>query len=397
MEKIRIGIIGLGCRGFGLMRDTILPNNKAEVTLVCDRYGDRVEKAAEEVKKQTGKAPAQYLDYREALNKNCIDAVLISTSWQTHIPIAIAAMRAGIAVAMEVGNAYSIQQCWDLVRTWEETRTPFMFMENCCFGRRELMVFNMVQKGVLGEIVHCAGGYHHDLRQEVTFGWENRHYRLDNYLLRNCENYPTHELGPIAKVLRVNHGNRMLTLTSTASKAAGLHEYALQKRPNDTQLLSQTFRQGDIVSTIIQCAGGETIALTLDTCLPRYYSRGFTVRGTKGMYEEQTDSIFLTDQDEPYDYKWKEQFGNAEKYCKEHEHPIWQKYLEEGVQGSHDGMDWLIFGDFFDRLLNDQPMDIDVYDAAAWMCIGCLSEDSIAAGSMPVAIPDFTNGALMTR
>ena len=47
-----------------------------------------------------------------------------------------------------------------------------MFLENCCFGRRELMVLNMVDQGVLGEVVHCAGGYQHDLRDEIAFGKE---------------------------------------------------------------------------------------------------------------------------------------------------------------------------------------------------------------------------------
>ena len=88
----------------------------------------------------------------------------------------------------------------------------------------ELMVLNMVRRGLFGEVVHCQGGYRHDLREEVSTGREMRHYRFRNYLYRNCENYPTHELGPIANVLDINRGNRMLTLVSVASKAAGLHE-----------------------------------------------------------------------------------------------------------------------------------------------------------------------------
>lgn len=396
-EKVRLGVIGLGGRGHGLVRDAVLPNPNAEVTMVCDVYPDRVERTAELVKEKTGKRPETATDYQAVLASPVVDAVLISSSWQTHIPIAIDALRAKKAVAMEVGNAFSIQQCWELVRAWEETQTPFMFMENCCFGRRELLALNMVRQGIFGEVVHCAGGYHHDLREEITFGWDNRHYRLDNYLLRCCDNYPTHELGPIANILGINRGNRMLSLTSTASKSAGLAQYVRDKKPDDPKLQGRSFRQGDVVTTVVKCAGGETIALTLDTCLPRYYSRGFTVRGTKGMYEEATDSIFLTDQDEAYDYNWKPMFGNAEKYLEQYEHPIWQEYLRAGVQGSHDGMDWLEFVRFFQNLLDGKPMELDVYDAASWMCIGALSEDSIAMGGAPVAIPDFTDGKWLTR
>lgn len=293
MKKLNLGVIGLGARGAGLLEEILLPNDKVNVTAVCDVYQDRADAAAETVEEKCGKKPFISLDFKEVIQRPDVDAVMIFSAWESHIPIAIAAMKANKPVGMEVGGAYSIQQCWDLVRTYEETKTPIMLMENCCFGRKELLVLNMSEQGVLGEIVHCSGGYHHDLREEIAFGKENRHYRLRNYLNRNCENYPTHELGPIAKVLRINHGNRMLSLTSIASKSAGLHTYIADKKGEDAELLQKTFNQGDIVTTVIRCAGGQTIVLTLDTTLPRYYSRGFTVRGTKGMYEESTDSVFL--------------------------------------------------------------------------------------------------------
>ena len=238
-----MGIIGLGCRGIGLIKNAILPNDKAQITVVCDVYQDRVDKAAELVERIAGNTPEKHLDYHDVLASRNIDAVLIATSWQTHIPIAIEAVNAGLAVALEVGNAYSIEQCWDLVKAWEKNKTPFMFMENCCYGRRELLAKNMTEIGVFGDIMHCSGGYHHDLRKEVTFGYDNRHYRIDNYLLRNCENYPTHELGPIAKILNINHGNRMLTLSSTASASGGMHQYILDRKPNDENIINRKFNQ----------------------------------------------------------------------------------------------------------------------------------------------------------
>ena len=133
----------------------------------------------------------------------------------------------------------------------------------------------------------------HDLRGEISSGNEIRHYRLRNYIHRNCDNYPTHELGPIAKLLDINNGNRMLTLTSTASTAKGLHEYIVDRRGERDPLSQISFAQGDIVTTVIRCAGGQTITLTLDTTLPRYYSRAFTVRGTKASYFGETDCLFL--------------------------------------------------------------------------------------------------------
>lgn len=392
MENVRVGFIGLGNRGKSLL-DVVLAQNEC-VTAVCDLYADRAESAANKVEEKSGKRPAEYTDYKKLLADESVDAVVISCAWEDHVMIAVDAMRAGKAVGLEVGGAYSVHQCWELVKTYEETKVPFMFLENCCFGRRELMALNMVELGLFGKIVHCSGGYHHDLREEIAFGRENRHYRLRNYLTRNCENYPTHELGPIAKVLKINNGNRMVSLTSTASKAEGLHDYALRKKPDDEFLCNAQVNQGDVVTTVIKCANGETIVLTLDTTLPRFYSRGFTVRGTRGMYEEATDSVFLDNgEDSKYDWNWRaNKVGNAASYTDEYDHPIWKKYIEEGVQGGHDGMDYLEFKFFFDALRNGKPMPVDVYDAASWMVITALSEVSIANGSAPVEIPDFTEG-----
>ncbi len=394
MDKVRIGFVGLGPRGRGLLNDIVLQNPKAQVTAVCDVYSDRTAEGAKLVEEKSGVKPFASDDYRDIVTRDDVDAVVIASAWESHIPIAIAALEAGKKVGMEVGGAYTVEQCFELVKCVERTGVPLMLLENCCYGRRELMVRNMVELGVLGEIVHCAGGYMHDLREEVAFGKERRHYRLRNYINRNCENYPTHELGPIAKVLGINRGNRMVSLVSMASKARGLHEYIMQKKSDDAELVGTHFNQGDIVSTIIKCAGGETITLSLDTTLPRYYSRGFTVRGTKGMYEEATDSVFL---DGGEHSGRRENWGNAEKYSEKYEHPIWKAYKESGVQGSHDGMDWLEFDRFFDAILEDKPFEIDVYDAAAWMCITALSEQSIALGGAPVAIPDFTNGMWTMR
>ncbi len=398
MKEIKIGIIGLGARGSALLKDVILPQKAGTVTAVCDQYEDRAEAALQQVILAQGDAPRIYTDWHDVIADENVNTVLITTSWDAHINIAIEAMEAKKAVGMEVGGTYSIHECWQLVETWERTRTPFMLLENCVFGRRELMVLHMVQQGLLGKIVHCSGGYHHDLREEVAFGSEKRHYRLRNYIGRNCENYPTHELGPIARVLNLNHGNRMLTISSTASCAEGLPDYILKNKPEDEALKNTSFSQGDIVTSVIRCANGETITLTLDTTLPRYYSRGFTVRGTNGMYEEATDSVFLDrDEDKKLEFEWrKHASGNAEQYCDEWEHPIWKKFIAEGVQGSHDGMDWLEFQAFFDCLKNNEPMPIDVYDAASWMAVTALSEASIAKGGAPVEFPDFTKGKWLT-
>ena len=397
-QKVKMAMIGLGSRGKGLLETAYLEHPEAEFVAICDIYEDRCQECADVIEKAGFERPITTTNYKDILAMPQVEAIILCTSWDRHIDICIEAMRAGKPVGCEVGGAYSLRECWKLIEVYEETKVPVMLLENCVYGRDEMMVHNMARLGVLGTIVHCQGGYKHDLRQEIAFGKENRHYRLNNYMRRNTENYPTHELGPIAKLLRINRGNRMVTLTSVASASHGLKEYIAQHKSDDEELMNTTFQQADIVNTIITCSNGETILLTLDTTLPRYYSRGYTIQGTKGMYTEDNRSIFLDGNEHEKDhFDWKKHWGNVEEFRQEYEHPLWQKYLSEGVKKGHDGMDYLVFSDFIDCVKNKTEAAIDVYDMAAWMCISVLAEESIRMGGQPVAIPDFTSGAWINR
>lgn len=397
-QRVKMAMIGLGSRGKGLLETAYLEHPEAEFVAVCDVYEDRCQDCADIIEKAGFQRPKTTTDYREILEMPEVEAVVLCTSWDKHIDIAIEAMRKGKVVGCEVGGAYSLRECWRIVEAYEETKVPVMLLENCCYGRDELMVSHMNDLGVLGTIVHCEGGYKHDLREEISFGKENRHYRLNNYIHRNSENYPTHELGPIAKLLKINRGNRMVSLVSMASKSVGLKEYIKEHKPEDKELNETTFQQGDVVNTIIKCSNGETILLTLDTTLPRYYSRGYTIQGTKGMYVEDNRSIYLDNEPHAADhFDWKKHWGNVEEYREKYDHPIWKKYLSEGVKKGHDGMDYLVFSAFIDCIKNKTEPEIDVYDMAAWMSITVLSEQSIQMGGQPVTIPDFTNGAWINK
>jgi len=346
------------------------------------------------------KEPFKTLNYKELVNRDDVDVVTVFSSWESHIKIAIDAMNNKKIVGLEVGGAEAIDECWELVDTYEKTKMPIMLLENCCYGKNEMLVRNMVRDGMFGEIVHCHGAYGHDLRQEVSCGKENRHYRLNHYLNRNCENYPTHELGPIAKILDINRGNRMVSLVSVASKSAGIKQYIEDRKDTfvNRELIGKDFKQGDIVNTIITCANGETISLRLDTSLPRSYSREFTIRGTKGMYEENTNSVFLDGEKEEFETveHYKKVIDNAKQYEEKYLPDYWKNITPEQLEG-HGGMDYFQFDAFFDAIRENKPMPIDVYDAASWMVVTALSEYSIANENIPVEIPDFTRGEWKTR
>ena len=393
----RIGLIGLGARGEQVLKNTILPLG-VRVAAVCDLYEDRRQKAAGIIQDAGFEKPAQLADYRDVLALEEIDAVIITASWEAHVPIACDAMRAGKYVGLEVSGAYSIEDCWKLVRTYEETKVPCMLLENCCYGREELMVLNMVRQGLFGEIVHCEGAYRHDQRKKIAEGVENRHYRYRQYLNRNGDNYPTHELGPIANILDINRGNRLVSLVSMSSKAAGIHDYILREKGPEHPMANATFAQGDVITTMIKCAHGESIVICLDTGLPRFYTRSFQVQGTRGMYMYDNNSVFIDGKDTPdEDTWWKNRWNSADAYYEQYEHPIWKNYLKDGPTGGHGGMDGLVFRAFFDAVQKKGPVPIDIYDAATWMAITPLSEESIALGSKSVAIPDFTGGQWLLR
>ena len=393
-ETVRLAILGLGSRGIGQM-NTLLEMPDVAVTAVCDAYQDRADQAAEIVMNAGRRRPFATTDPDAAIDRADVDAVIIMTSWETHIPLAIRAMQCGKRPAMEVGGASSVEECWQLVRTSETTGIPIMMLENCCYGDKELTLLHMINAGVFGTVVHCAGAYSHDLRDEIGNGDMNRHYRQRHFLHRNGELYPTHELGPIANYLKLNRGNRMLTLTSMASKACGLHEWLSEHRRDCPELVNARVNEGDVVTTLIKCANGETIQLTHDCTLPRFYSRGGVSRGTRGMWMEDGRLIYLEGLTPVADDDWEHHPESDAKYMEQYLHPLWREYRDFGIRGNHDGMDYLVLRAFVESVQEQSEPPIDTYDAAAWMSITALSEASVAAGSMPVAIPDFTSGRWM--
>ena len=395
-ETVRIGVIGLGGRGRGMLGE-LLGCEGVIVPAVCDKYEDRAREGAAIVLEKTGQPADVYLDYHALLAREDLDAVMCPTTWITHARIAVDAMRAGKHVAIEVGGAASIEECWQMVRASEETGKFCMLLENCCYDRNEMAIFNMVKQGVFGEIIHMQGGYQHDLRDEICLGRENRHGRLYNFQHRNGELYPTHQLGPISKVLGINRGNRYIALSAMASKSRGLNEWTRKHMGEGYDLNDYPFNEGDVVTTMLRCANGETVVLTHDCSLPRPYSRGYRVQGTKGLYMEDGNAIFLEGVTKDDPGNWMHAWEKFDAYRDEYEHPLWKQYRIDGVHGGHGGMDFLVLSAFVESLRLEAAPPIDVYDTAAWMAVTVLSEQSIAIGGAPVPFPDFTNGMWIDR
>jgi hypothetical protein len=394
-DTIKIGYIGLGRRGMAVLRQNLVHMEDIEISMICDLSTERMENARKLIADEMHTEPAMTTDYHDILNDPTIDAVFIMTGWSGRPEMAMEAMRAGKYTGIEVGCADNLQLCFDLVKTYEETGVPVMMLENCCYGRREMMVLNMVKQGLFGELVHCTGGYHHYLNEVELFlnidKEDPAHYRLAHYRDENRENYPTHELGPISKVLSINRGNRFVSLASFGSKSVGIKDYAKEHLGEESVYAKQDYKQNDIVTTMLTCAGGETVTLVLDTTLPRaYYSRNFSVRGTRGMSSEERQVVFLEGMKE-------EIANNEEEMYEKYDHPLHAEYVKKGVKEGHGGMDWLVCRAFIESVKSGTNTPIDAYDTATWLAVGVLSQESLANGNRVVEFPDFTNGKWQNR
>ena len=416
-DKVRIGLIGVGLRG-QLHLSEMLKRDDVEVIAMADPDKMSIEAAKKVARDFNKKEPVVYNsgnhDYKNLLKRIDIDAVMIASPWEWHVPQSIDAMNAGKIVAVEVCGAIKLQDCWDLVNTSEKTGMKIMPLENVCYRRDIMAVLNMVQQGMFGEVLHLQGGYQHDLRgvlfndgitpydSGVEFGakaFSEAKWRTQHYVDRNCENYPTHGFGPVSTMININRGNRITKLSSIATKSRGLHRYIVEhpKGGPDHPNAKITFKQGDIVTTQIQTANGETIVLSLDTCSPRPYNLGFRVQGTNGIWQDHHEGEFERGMIHIDKKSEKHTWDNPEKFLSELDHPLWKKYEKDAANSGHGGMDFFVDNAFIESIKRKTDFPLDVYDLATWYSITPLSEKSIAMGGALMNIPDFTREKWKTR
>jgi predicted dehydrogenase len=402
-KKVKVGILGVGLRGTWHLR-LCLQRDDVEVKAVNDIVPEKVERAQTLVEEAGQKKPKGYSagpeDFLNLVEKEDLDAVIIASPWLWHTPMAIAAMKNGMAVGVEVPAGVTVRDCWALVDTSEETGMPCMLMENVCFRRDVMAVLNMVRQGMFGELVHGRCGYQHDLRAVklqpgAEFGAKGQDeavWRTEHSVKRDGDLYPTHGIGPIATMMNINSGNRFLTLTSMSTKSRGLHNYIVDVGGENHPNAKVKFALGDVVTTMIKCAGGETIIVSHDTNLPRPYSLNFRVQGTKGLWTVDGRTIYIEGLS-PEPHRW-EPFST---YQEQYDHPLWKRYADRATGSGHGGMDFFVVNAFIESVKRGVEPPIDVYDAAAWSVISPLSERSVAEGSEPMSFPDFTRGKWVTR
>ncbi|TXI68166.1 MAG: Gfo/Idh/MocA family oxidoreductase [Cyclobacteriaceae bacterium] len=408
--KVRLGFIGVGLRGQSHL-DLALKRTDTEVVTICDVQQRMVDMSLALVSKSGKPKPQVILDgpygYKKLLEHKDIDAVIISTPWEWHTIMCLDAMNAKKYVGCEVITGMTVEECWQLVHTSERTGMPLMMLENVCYRRDVMAVLNMVRQNVFGELVHLQGGYQHDLR-EVKFndgknpygggaefgekGFSEAQWRTQHSVYRDGDLYPTHGIGPVAMMIDINRGNRFTQLVSYSTKAKGLHEHVVKMSGADHPNAKVNFKLGDIVTTMISTTNKETILLQHDTNLPRPYSLGFRVQGTKGIWMDVNKSIYIEGQSAKA-HQWEDAKAWLDKY----DHPLWKKYGNDASGAGHGGMDWFVLNGFVEAVKRKTNTPQDVYDAVTWSAITPLSESSIQLGGESVEFPDFTQGQWMYR
>lgn len=389
----KIGIIGVGGRGTSLLANLLAAD--AQILALCDIVQEKADHAQSMVVKAGQKSPELYTKgdhtFESLVTRDDLDLVIIATPWDWHVEMAVAAMKHGKHAAVEVPAATTLEDCWKLVDTSEETRRHCMMLENCCYGYNETLILRMVHAGLFGDLLYGEGAYIHDLRDELFSNKGEGLWRRTAHTQRDCNLYPTHGLGPVANYMGIQRGDRFDYIVSMSTPQRGLDEYRKAHLAPSDPRWSERYITGDMNTSLIKTAKGLTITLRNDTVNPHPYDRINIIAGTKGAFADYPPRIYFDGQ--PGGEAW-----SSIDNWKQYQHPLWKEEGEIAKKlGGHGGMDYIMLYRLLYCMRQGLAPDMDVYDAAAWAAPGPLSKLSIAHGSTPVKFPDFTRGKWQQR
>ena len=396
-SPVRIGFIGVGGRGTILLRLALMMEG-VEVPAICDVDESHTARAQRLVERRGFPLPAGYSkgpeDYKRMLEeRDDLDGVICATPWEWHTPMMVATMEAGVYGGVEVPAATSVDEGWQLVETSEKTGVPCMMLENYCYFRNVMLVLNMLDQGVFGDLVHSEVGYQKDERflRVGPNGEMGVYGKLKT--MRNGNLYPTHAVGPAAWSMNVNRGDRFDYMVSMSSRSKHLHDYLVEKLGPDNPAAKIEFVNGDVNTTLIRTVKGRTITVYYDTQSPRPWDPIQRFQGSKGVFMASINKIYI-DGLSPQSRTWED----VDRYYESYEHPLWKKYGQLELQGLGRGVcEYLVVNQFIEAVRSRSATPMDVYDAAAWSVITPLSEESVANRSAPVDFPDFSRGRWQTE
>lgn len=395
-RPLRLGFVGVGDRG-SYHLDIALGIDGVEVPAICDINPAVLTRAKGWIEGIGKPTPRLYGKSRTDFERLCaeedLDCIICATSWKWHAPVLLAAMRNGKNAVAEVPLIQTVEEAWELVETHESTGK----WATLGFKGVHSTLSNMIHEGVLGDIIHCEGGYVHDLRL-VKFDPEREPWRLQHSVDRNGNLYPDHPTCRLMPLMDINHTDRFDYLVSMSSKAVMLNQYADLFFGPDHPYATKPMKQGDYNCTLLRTVGGKMYTLNFDTNTP--HPRGLTrIQGTKGVYfsSRGIGSFIYLDGISP-SHEWEP----AEKYMADYEHPISKAYKprpREAIRGHGGGQRTtpLSWHRLIEALKEGRITDFDVYDSVTSSAITALTEISVAKGSEPVEFPDFSRGKWKER
>ncbi|MCX6030872.1 MAG: Gfo/Idh/MocA family oxidoreductase [Chloroflexi bacterium] len=337
-----------------------------------------------------------FTSYDDLLEKADCDAVFICTPMLLHAGQSVKALEAGKHVLSEVVAAATLDECWQLVETVERTGRAYMLAENFCYMRPNMMVLNMVQGGVFGDVVYTEGAYIHDCRalsftpnNELTWRGELRRQFNGNL-------YPTHSLGPVSQWLGINRRDRLVSTATWTTPAVAAAAYVRERLgPDHPGAANGFWSPGDSATTVIQTERGAVIVLRVDWASPRPHNMThYVVQGTSGAYlsgrhDKEDPLVWIDGQSPGRSYDGKAQWESLWSYADRYEHPQWRELGADATLSGHGGGDFFVLKAFCDAVQAGATPPIDVYDAVTWSAIVPLSIESVAKDNAPVAVPDF--------
>ncbi|MEO6906897.1 MAG: Gfo/Idh/MocA family oxidoreductase, partial [Abditibacteriaceae bacterium] len=337
-------------------------------------------------------------NYEQLLNDPTIDAVCIATPVPIHARQAIQALQAGKHVLSEVTAAYSIDECWELVEAVEKSGLTYMMAENYCYMRENMMLENMVQQGVFGEVTFASGAYLHDCRDLMWDKNGNLTWRGKVRTTHYGNTYPTHSLGPVSRWLGINKTDRFISTTTWGTPCRAIPSYAARNWPDRKEYQrDDLWVSNDNAVTLLKTAKGAVAEIRVDWASPRPHNMvRHELQGTKASFTTQEPCnqslIWMDGRSETSSTGIAEAWETLEKYYQEFEHPLWKHHMEDAEKAGHGGGDYFVMREFASAVRENRPPYVDVYDAVTWSSITPLGMKSIDENNSTVEMPDFKSG-----
>ncbi len=164
--------------------------------------------------------------FEKLVARDDLDLVVIATPWKWHVHMAVAGMKNGKHVAVEVPAATTIEDCWQLVDTSEQTASTASCLRTAATATTRRSCLRMIHAGLFGDLLYGEGAYLHDLREELFSNKGEGLWRRTEHTQRDGNLYPTHGLGPVANYMGIQRGDRFDYIVSMSTPQRGLDAIA---------------------------------------------------------------------------------------------------------------------------------------------------------------------------